>query len=73
MQLQNFHDSLKQLGGDDKERATVLGVSERTARNWRIKTPRIIRILAKHPELLSALVADAEACQDCTPPVETAA
>lgn len=73
MQLAHFQEALRQLGTDDIERAKLIGVSERTARNWRIKTPRIIRILAKHPELLSALVADAKECHDCAPPVETAA
>lgn len=60
MQLAHFQAALKNLGSDNDERATALGVSERTLRLWRAKEPRIIHIIVRHPDLVRALVEDAQ-------------
>jgi hypothetical protein len=69
MSLANFQEALKNLGPNDDERAAALGVDDRTIRFWRAKEPRIIHTLVSRPELLRALLKDAEQA----PPVETAA
>jgi hypothetical protein len=69
MSLANFQEALKNLGPNDDERAAALGVDDRTIRFWRAKEPRIIHTLVSCPELLRALLKDAEQA----PPVETAA
>jgi hypothetical protein len=70
MQLTHFQEALRNLGPNDDERARALGVDDRTIRGWRAKEPRIIRILASRPELVRALIRDAEQLAD---PIETAA
>jgi hypothetical protein len=69
MSLANFQEARKNLGPNDDERAAALGVDDRTIRFWRAKEPRIIHTLVSRPELLRALLKDAEQA----PPVETAA
>lgn len=63
----HFQLAVEQLGNNDLERADRLGVAERTARNWRAAMPRILRIIAKNPDLVRALVRDAE--DQTSPPI----
>lgn len=70
MQLVHFQEALRNLGANDEERARALGVDDRTIRFWRAREPRIIRILASSPDLVRALVKDAEQNAE---PIETAA
>lgn len=55
----NFGREITQLGATDKERATALGVSPRTITEYKKgQLPKILRVVASNPKLLSALLAD---------------
>jgi hypothetical protein len=73
MQLTNFQEALKNLGANDDERGRAIGVDDRTIRWWRAREPRILRIIASHPALAQALVADAQRLLEEADPTEIAA
>jgi len=59
--LTNFFAAIDRLGSTNDERAKRLQMSARSLEKWKSgKIPRILRILASDPELLSAIAADAQ-------------
>lgn len=59
--LPNFMSALEQLGKTNDERAAHLEMTGRRLENWKHQgPPRLLRVLVRHPELLSALLSDAK-------------
>ena len=59
---ERFTTVLDSIGNDDTERAALLETSPKTIKRYRKGLlPKVIRSLVKHPALLRALAADAEA------------
>lgn len=57
-----FMAVLESIGNDDAERAAILDTSPKTIKRYRKGVlPKVVRSFAKHPALLRALAADAEA------------
>lgn len=64
----NFVDALKRLAKNDPERAQKLGVSPRTLTRYRAgQLPPPLDQMIDYPDLLSALLSDAQAAKSDPP------
>lgn len=65
MSLIHFLAAIERLGKTNQERAAHLEMTARRFEQWKAgNPPRLLRILSKHPELISALLEDAEAAKE---------
>lgn len=61
MKLINFMAAVERLGRTNRERAAQLDMTGRRLEQWnRFGPPRLLRVLAAHPELVEALLVDAQ-------------
>lgn len=59
--LPNFFAAIERLGTNNGERAAKLDMTGRSLEKWKYQgVPRVVRALVNHPDLLHALLTDAQ-------------